>query len=118
MVRNYRRRRRKYKMPGRMIRVRFGIEQEANRQRAELFNRVEDRARIRRIVPAVDQHDAFLSQDDAAIGIEISPDVDVDAVFELLEIRRQLLRVNGTRIHQQREKRRQRVYFSASYAPP
>ena len=90
-------------MPGRVIRVRFGIEQEANRQRAQLFNRVEDRARIRRIVPAVDQHDAFLSQDDAAIGIEIRPDVDVDAVFELLKIRRQLLRVNGVRI-QHREK--------------
>ena len=107
-------------MPGRVIRVRFGVDEKANRQRGELLHRVEDRARIRRIVTAVDQHHAFLGHDDAAIGIEIIADVDVDAVFDLFEYWAAGPGPRDPAYAKQHGKTSgdERVYASASYAPP
>src|SRR6266849_3019888 len=84
--------RRKDEMPRRMVGMRLGIDEETDRQRSELLNGREDRARVRRIVPAVDEHDPVPGEDDAAIGIEVLADVDVDPVLELPNLRAQILR--------------------------
>src|SRR6266571_8961037 len=49
------------------------------------------RERIGRVVPAVDKHDPLPGEDDAAIGIEVLADVDVDPVLELADLRTQVL---------------------------
>ncbi len=78
-------------MARRVVGVRLAIDEETDGQRSELPHGREDRARIRRVVPAVDEHDSFLGEDDAGIGIEVLSDVDVDPVLELPDLRAQVL---------------------------
>jgi hypothetical protein len=44
-------------------------------------------------VTAIDQHYAFLSDNDAAIGVEIVAHIHVDAFFDLFDIGRQFLAI-------------------------
>src|SRR5918992_473473 len=74
--------------------IRLGVDETPNRQRGDFLHGIEDHARIGRTVAAVDQHHAFLGDHDAAIGIEVIADVDVDAFFDLFNIGRQVLGVS------------------------
>jgi len=78
-------------MAGGVVGMRLGIDEKTDRQRSELLHRLQDRARVRRVVPAIDEHDPFPGEDDAAVGIEILADVDVDPVFQLPDLRAQIL---------------------------
>ena len=90
-MRHDQRRRRENKVTRCVIAVGLGIDQVAHRERRKLFHGGKYRPRIRRVVAAVDQHHAFLGNDDAAIGVEISPDVDVNPVGDLANIRAEIL---------------------------
>src|SRR5882672_7716009 len=79
-------------MARRMVGMRLGVDEETARKRSELPHRLEDRACVRRVVPAVDEHDPFPGQDEAAIGSEVLAYVDVDPVFELPDLRTEVLR--------------------------
>src|SRR5207237_1069144 len=70
----------------------FGVDQVSNRLRRELLDRFHDRERVRRIITAVDQHHAVLGKNDRAIGIVNLFRVSKDTVFDLLEVRTELLR--------------------------
>src|SRR5258706_14706014 len=78
-------------MAGGMVGMRRGTDEETHRQGSELLPRLQDRARVRRAVPAVDEQDPFAGEDDAAVGIEILADVDVDPVFQLPDLRAEIL---------------------------
>ena len=84
-------RRRENKVTRCVIAVGLGIDQIAHRERRKLLHGGENRPRIRRIVPAIDQHHAFLGNDDAAIGIEIGADVDVNPVRDLADVWTEIL---------------------------
>src|SRR5207253_2904093 len=87
--------RREDEMAGGVVGMRLGVDEETHRQRGELPHGREDGARVRRVVPAVDEHDPVLGEDDAAVGIEVLADVNVDPVFELPDLRAEVLREAG-----------------------
>ena len=90
-MRHNQRRRRENKVTRCVIAVGLGIDQVAYRERRKLFHGGEYRPRIRRVVAAIDQHHAFLGNDNAAIGIEIGPDVDVNPFGDLANISAKIL---------------------------
>src|SRR5262245_34218037 len=79
-------------MTGRVIGMRLRVDEEAHRCRGELLDGVHDRARIGWVMPAVNQHDSVLCENDAGIGFEVLSDVSVDAVAELHDLRPEILR--------------------------
>ena len=44
---------------------------------------------------AVDEHDTFLRQDNATIRVQVIADVDVNAVFDLFDLRAKILGREG-----------------------
>src|SRR3989442_14310655 len=75
-----------------VVGMRLGVDEEKDGQRSELPHGREDGARVRRVVSAVDEHDPVPGEDDAAVGIEVLADVDVDPVFQLPDLRAEVLR--------------------------
>jgi len=76
--------RRKDKVARRMIGMRFSIDEKANRQRRKLFDRGQYGSGVRRVMAAVNKNDSFLGQNNSTIGIQFLSDIDIDAVFKLL----------------------------------
>jgi hypothetical protein len=54
---------------------------------------------------AVDEDHAFLSKHDARIGIEIFAHVDIDPIFNLLDLRTEVLRLGDARNPNAKERR-------------
>ena len=79
--------RREKEMASRVVAMRFSVDQKTHRQRREFLNGVEYSARIGGIMSAVDEHHALLGEHDAAIGIEIRADVNVNAILDLANVR-------------------------------
>src|SRR5438067_659708 len=88
--------RRKDKVARRMIGMRFSIDEKANRQGRKLFDRGQYGSGVRRVMAAVNKNDSFLGQNNSTIGIQFLSDIDIDAVFKLLNLRPEILRFNGS----------------------
>ena len=82
-------------MAGRMVGMRFRIEDEANRHRGELLDDVQYLSRLDRVLPGVDHHDAILGENNAGVGKEIISGDDIDPVGELFDLRPQILSERG-----------------------
>ena len=70
----------------------FGVNEETNRQRRELLDSLHHRPGIGRIMAAVHQHHSFRRQDDSGIGISFPRGLHVNPLFDLPELRSQVLR--------------------------
>ena len=89
-------------MARRVIAMRFGVDDEAHRQRGQLLHGRHDVAQLDRVLPGVDHDDAFVGDNDAAVGVKAVAGVDVDAVGKLLDPRPQILSERGARHAQTR----------------
>src|SRR5581483_9232076 len=86
----------KNEVAGGVVVVGLGVDEKPDRQRRQLFHRLQDGERVRRIGAAVDQHDAFPGNDNAAVRARIPAGgvvdaVDVNAVANFLEAAAELL---------------------------
>ena len=92
-------------MAGRMIGMRFGVDDETNRHRSEIADGRPDVARLVRVLPGIDHDDTLLGEDDPAVRLEAPSGVNVDAIGELLDLRPEILRARGTEERTGRENR-------------
>ena len=82
----------KNEIPSGMVVVGLGVDEKSDGLRGELFDGLQNKERIGRVGAAIDQHDSFLGDDDAAIGSGISPlnvasAVDINSLSDFQEVR-------------------------------
>ncbi len=83
-----------------MVGMGLGMNDEPDRLRCQLLDRRRHDVGILWILPRVDQHHAFLGQNNRAVGFVEHGRVNVNAVFDLFELRPEILR---RRRHRQRQ---------------
>ena len=96
----------KNEIPSGMVVVGLGVDEKSDGLRGELFDGLQNKERIGRVGAAIDQHDSFLGDDNAAIGSGISPlnvasAVDINSLSDFQEVRSQIL--CKQRLHQKQK---------------
>ena len=78
-------------MAQRVIAVGFGINQKSNRLRCQFLHCFQHHPGVGWGRTAVNQNDTLPGQDDAGIGAASRARIDVDSLFDLFELRTQVL---------------------------